>query len=89
MKPNFFIVGAPRCGTTALSEYLRSHPNIYVSQPKEPHYFAADLDNCRFTKTLEEYLSLFKFADSSHMAIGEASVFLPLFIYRFKTNKRV
>lgn len=76
MKPNFFIVGAPRCGTTALSDYLRSHPNIYISQPKEPHYFAEDLiKNRRFAKKLEEYLSLFKFADSSHMAIGEASVF--------------
>ena len=34
-----FIVGAPRCGTTALSEYLRSHPDICFSNPKEPHFF--------------------------------------------------
>ena len=38
-KPNFFIVGAPRCGTTALLTYLRSHPEIFMSIPKEPHYF--------------------------------------------------
>ena len=34
-----FIVGAPRCGTTALSEYLRGHPEICFSTPKEPHFF--------------------------------------------------
>jgi len=39
-KPNFFIVGAPRCGTTALSEYLRGHPNVFMCHPKEPFYFA-------------------------------------------------
>lgn len=34
-----FIVGAPRCGTTALSEYLRTHPEVCFSTPKEPHFF--------------------------------------------------
>lgn len=34
-----FIVGAPRCGTTALSEYLRGHPDVSFSTPKEPHFF--------------------------------------------------
>jgi hypothetical protein len=34
-----FIVGAPRCGTTALSEYLRGHPDVCFSTPKEPHFF--------------------------------------------------
>ena len=34
-----FIVGAPRCGTTALSEYLREHPDVCFSTPKEPHFF--------------------------------------------------
>jgi hypothetical protein len=33
-----FLVGAPRCGTTALSRYLRKHPRICFSVPKEPHY---------------------------------------------------
>ncbi len=28
-KPNFFIIGAPKCGTTALSEYLREHPDVF------------------------------------------------------------
>jgi hypothetical protein len=37
--PDFFLVGAPRCGTTALTNWLRSNPQICFSTPKEPHYF--------------------------------------------------
>ena len=36
---HFFIVGAPRCGTTALSRYLKTHPDICFAKPKEPQYF--------------------------------------------------
>lgn len=35
-----FIVGAPRCGTTSLSKYLREHPQVGFSRIKEPHFFA-------------------------------------------------
>jgi hypothetical protein len=38
--PDFFVVGAPRCGTTALCRYLAHNPQICFSQPKEPHYFS-------------------------------------------------
>lgn len=38
--PNFLVVGAGRSGTTGLVEGLRSHPNVFVTEPKEPHYFA-------------------------------------------------
>ncbi|WP_026102296.1 sulfotransferase domain-containing protein [Pleurocapsa sp. PCC 7319] len=78
VKPNFFIVGAPKCGTTALSEYLREHPNIYMCDPKEPHFFNYDFEQYRVVKTLEEYLSLFEASTSEHFAIGEASA---LYLY--------
>jgi len=38
--PDFFIIGAPRCGTTSLSRYLMRHPQVCFSRPKETHYFA-------------------------------------------------
>jgi hypothetical protein len=41
--PNFFIVGAPKSGTTSLYEYLKGHPQVFMSAVKEPCYFAADL----------------------------------------------
>jgi hypothetical protein len=71
-KPNFFIVGAPKCGTTSLSEYLRTHPNVFMTRPKEPHYFAEDF--YRQVSTIEDYLALFDNVSSQHIAIGEASV---------------
>jgi hypothetical protein len=41
-KPNFFIVGAPKCGTTSMHDYLSQHPEIFMSEPKEPRYFCRD-----------------------------------------------
>ncbi len=75
-RPNFFILGAPKCGTTALSEYLRRHPQIFVSTPKEPHYFCDDFDYyyAPGARTLDHYLGLFADADEHHLAVGEASV---------------
>ena len=40
--PNFFIAGAPRCGTTALYTYLSMHPRIFMPEVKELHFFASD-----------------------------------------------
>lgn len=72
--PSFFIVGAPKCGTTSLNDYLRQHPGIFIPERKELHYFGSDL---RFLKserpTLEEYLSNFATAKPGQVA-GEASV---------------
>ena len=45
--PNFLVVGAQKAGTTALYQYLKQHPDVYMSPVKEPHFFAfegRDLD---------------------------------------------
>ena len=75
MRPNFFIVGAPKCGTTALSKYLSEHPNIFISDVKEPHYFADDLPKYRYVTNESDYLSMFDSANATNHRIGEASVF--------------
>jgi Sulfotransferase family len=77
--PDFFIVGHAKCGTTALYEMLRYHPQIYMPELKEPAYFATDL-RTRFQRraagplpeTLEDYLALFTEASPEQQA-GEAS----------------
>jgi hypothetical protein len=38
--PGHFLVGAPRCGTTSMGFYLRNHPEVCFSDPKEPHFFS-------------------------------------------------
>ena len=50
-KPNFFIVGAAKAGTTSLYEYLKQHPDIYFSPVKEPNYFSTDIDTDQFSST--------------------------------------
>jgi hypothetical protein len=70
--PDFVIAGAPKCGTTALYEYLRSHPGIFLSEPKEPHFFADDLLTHRSITTLEGYRRLFARAKPDQRT-GEAS----------------
>lgn len=67
--PNFIIIGAAKAGTTTLYRYLTRHPNIFMSVPKEPTYFAHDE---RFSRGEAWYLSLFLDAGSDQLC-GEAS----------------
>ena len=70
-KPNFFIVGAPKCGTTAMNDYLAQHPDIFMAK-KEIHYFGSDLKT-RLKISESEYLQYFQQAGNKKI-IGEASV---------------
>jgi hypothetical protein len=78
--PDFFIVGHPKSGTTALWDMLKGHPQIYASAVKEPYFLADELRPPAATPrsfgwtpgTLEEYLSLFAGATAQQRA-GEAS----------------
>jgi hypothetical protein len=78
--PDFFIVGHPKSGTTALWDMLKGHPQIFMPPNKEPYFFADELHPPAATprtfgwtpNTLEEYLSLFDDATPEQRA-GEAS----------------
>jgi hypothetical protein len=74
--PNFFLVGAPRAGTTSLWHYLRDHPEIHMPSGlagKEPSFFC-DLTPPWATayRTYDQYLTLFSRAGRSK-AVGDAS----------------
>ena len=74
-RPNFFIVGAPKCGTTSMHEYLQRHPDVFMPFYKEPHYFGSDLQGSRFEQFRghpERYLKLFRDA-RQEKRIGESS----------------
>jgi len=73
--PNLFIIGAPKCGTTSLAQYLSAHPGIYFSPIKEPHYFTFDMPGLREATDQASYQRLFSGAQSSAIYRGEASVF--------------
>ncbi|MEL7418508.1 MAG: sulfotransferase domain-containing protein [Cyanobacteria bacterium J06555_3] len=67
--PNFIIIGAAKSGTTTLYEYLCRHPQIFMSDPKEPNFFASDRN---YAQGLDWYAQLFQGAKAEQM-VGEAS----------------
>jgi len=69
--PNFFVVGAPKAGTTSLYEYLKPHPQVYLSEIKEPKYFTPQL---RESVSLEQYRQLYEKA-AGISAIGDLTPF--------------
>jgi hypothetical protein len=77
-KPDFFIVGAPKCGTTALAEYLSLHRDIRLSIYKEPNYFCQDIAPVAASgiDSDQAYLDCFYpgINAATEKAIGEASV---------------
>ena len=93
-KPDFFIVGAPKCGTTAMYQWLRAHPEVFVPV-KEIHYFGSDLDHRRPAVSAERYASLFEPATASHQAVGDVAVWYLLSeaaaeeIYRYNPDARI
>jgi hypothetical protein len=76
-RPDLFIIGAPKCGTTSLYEYLEGHPQIYMSPVKEPFYFAPDAVRTTHKQFIygrddAAYLALFAGA-RNEQRVGEAS----------------
>ncbi|MEM8948486.1 MAG: sulfotransferase [Pseudomonadota bacterium] len=69
--PDFYILGAPKAGTSSLAQYLDEHPGIFVSKPKEPRFFAEDFDD-REIADERAYLELFDAADEDAI-LGEAT----------------
>jgi hypothetical protein len=70
--PDLFLVGAAKCGTTAMHQYLRAHPDIYMAA-KEPHHFGRDIRSDRSGNDRGAYLRLFDGARDEKV-VGEASV---------------
>jgi hypothetical protein len=82
MMPTFLIAGPARCGTTSVYQYLRQHPQVFMSRIKETNFFAylalkAELESGRAqletpVRSMEEYTSQFSAAGNAR-ARGEAS----------------
>jgi hypothetical protein len=69
------MVGAPKSGTSSLYQYLMQHPDVFMSDPKEPHFFynrSAPGSPVLVGKDLDPYLKLFEEV-SEQVRAGEAS----------------
>ena len=83
-KPNFIIAGFPKCGTTSLHHYLSEHPEIFMPEQKELHFFTFkilsklkngpkdELVKETQINSSEKYLSYFQNV-KKEIAIGDAS----------------
>jgi len=85
--PTFVVAGAARSGSTAIIEALREHPDVFVTQPKEPHFFAfaghrvkfagpgdaTTINRVAVTDT-SDYLRLYPSETGPFRALGEGSV---------------
>jgi hypothetical protein len=58
-KPDFFLIGAAKAGTSSLFQYLTQHPRVFIPPIKEIHFFA-DQPPPGKERTLEQYLELFR-----------------------------
>jgi Sulfotransferase family len=80
--PNTFLVGAPKCGTTALATYLSQHPQVFFSTPKELNYFNQDTpasyrrraQGGKLIESDDQYLEFFRGARADHRIVAEGSV---------------
>ncbi len=77
--PNFLLVGTAKSGTTSLYHYLKQHPEVYMSEMKEPRFFASSIfkklnhNDPRYeivlksaTFTFEDYIKLFENVRKGH-----------------------
>jgi hypothetical protein len=67
-KANLFIIGASKCGTTSLWNMLNLHPEVFMTNPKEPFFFSFS----DYFSKIEGYQALFKNA-KTETYLGEAT----------------
>lgn len=72
-EPSFFIVGAPKAGTSSLTAYLRQHPDLYLPDRKDVPFFGSDLDYRPPRPSRLEYEELYS-APSKRRRCGDACV---------------
>lgn len=70
MLPNFMIIGVAKCGTTTLCNALENHPDVFITQPKEPNYFNKSI---HYESSRPEYEKLYNNAGDKPFC-GEGSV---------------
>lgn len=54
-KPDFILVGAPKCGTATVCDWLAQHPDVFVMEPREPNFFGSDLQMQRHFDSSDDY----------------------------------
>jgi hypothetical protein len=96
--PDFLLIGAPKAGTTALHAALAQHPELFLSEPKEPKYYLCGdspppayrgpgdaHSNREWIWQRQRYLDLFAGAGDNQLA-GEST---PFYLYHRDARRRI
>lgn len=94
-RPNLFIIGAMKSGTTSLHSYLNAHPSIFMCEPKEPSYFVHPsqlawdkMKQLQLWGHEDRYLALFEAAGNAEI-IGESSTLYAKFPHITEIPERI
>jgi len=93
-KPNLFIVGVARSGTSAWFEALGQHPEVFVPVEQRPNYFGDFNDECgKYFITEKRYLWLFKRAKKEKIIVDASHIFsyedAPHFVKKFNPKSKI
>lgn len=81
--PNLFLIGAPKCGTTALHSALRTVPDVFMTTVKEPGFFSTDR---HFRRGVQHYLNSFFRGAQRFSLRGEST---PWYLYSPEARMRI
>ena len=84
--PNLIIPGAAKSGTSSLHEYLNLHPDIFMSERKEPHFFCND-DKINSKEEIDRYFAMF--SNTNSIVKGESSTGYMVFENSFERIKEM
>ena len=89
--PTFLVIGIEKAGTTSVDNYLKQHPQVYMSPVKEPNFLERDWEHADLSKmkpkqnridTFEKYCNLFGDV-TEEKAIGEVS---PNYLFHYQES---
>ena len=88
--PNFFVIGAPKCGTTSIYHYLMHHDQVFVPKIKEQHYFSLPEVKDTYYDIITpnnylEYLNNYKDSENKKI-LADIS---PSYLYNQKSANRI
>lgn len=84
-KIDFLVCGTQKGGTTALFHYLKLHPEVFLPQVKEIHFFDNDINFLTQSPNYDEYHHHFQ-PQEHHRIIGEVT---PIYMYWMDAPRRI
>lgn len=78
-RPNTFLIGAPKCGTTALAQYLSDRADVFLGYPKEPSFWSSDLTRSGTVLKLgglDNYLAIYADAGNAQIVLDASTRYL-------------